>query len=333
MGFKPNENFIHYLTFVSERMNIFWKRQKGASAPFTQNEILSKNKFTNVYRSLDRVSQYLIKEVIYNGKQYSRESMFIRILLFKHFNSIETWELLMKKYGDIDENISFKDMGKFLGDAIDAGMKIYSNAYMVTGAIMKKGSSSYTKYNLESSVYKHEAYFRIFEKLLIEDGFMYEILDSKSMEELYGKLCKIPAFGDFISMQYCIDFNYSELFDFDENDFIVQGPGAERGIDRCFDFVGKPDYPAVIEWVTNNLDDLLIKYSEMYPGVGLNFIPLPNRKPTLIDIQNCFCETDKYMRGLGIKQDGINGKRIKNVFIQNNNKIDFKFPKKWGVEL
>lgn len=35
-----------------------------------------KYRFTNVYRCLDRVSQYLLRQVIYNGKQYEPEDMF-----------------------------------------------------------------------------------------------------------------------------------------------------------------------------------------------------------------------------------------------------------------
>lgn len=333
MNFAPNDNFKYYLYFVSERMNIFWKRKEGASAPYTSNEILSKNKFTNVYRSLDRVSQYLISNVIYNGKEYSREGMFKRILIFKHFNMIETWDMIIERFGDIDENTDFKELGKFLEEKINSGMTIYSNAYMVTSAFMKPNCSTYTEYNLEGETIKHICYFKIFEEYLYNRGNAKKILESKTMKELFERLCDVPGFGKFIAMQYCIDLNYSEIFDFSENDFIVQGPGAERGINRCFDFVGKPDYPVVIEWVKDNLFDLLEEYKGKYPELNFCFKQLPNRKPTLIDIQNCFCETDKFMRGMGIKQEGVNGKRVKNVFVKNNKEIEYKFPKKWGVEL
>ncbi len=60
----------------------------------TADEILSTYKFTNAYRAADRVSQYLIREVIYHGDQ-SPENLFFRTLLFKIFNKIDTWELLV----------------------------------------------------------------------------------------------------------------------------------------------------------------------------------------------------------------------------------------------
>jgi hypothetical protein len=39
------------------------------------------------------VSQYLIRDVVYAGPQDPEEVVF-RVLLFKFFNRIETWELL-----------------------------------------------------------------------------------------------------------------------------------------------------------------------------------------------------------------------------------------------
>ena len=42
-------------------------------------------KFTNTYRASDRVSQYLIRNVIYEGAQ-SAEEVFFRTILFKLFN-------------------------------------------------------------------------------------------------------------------------------------------------------------------------------------------------------------------------------------------------------
>lgn len=92
--FATNENYSHHLFWIVERMRVFWKKYKGEPAPWTDDPIIQGFKFTNVYRCLDRVSQYLLSHVIYNGKDYEPEDMFYRILLFKHFNKIETWEAI-----------------------------------------------------------------------------------------------------------------------------------------------------------------------------------------------------------------------------------------------
>src|SRR5436309_114238 len=82
-----------YWRFAAERQRIFFRRLKGVVPPWTADPILLRHKFTNAYRASDRVSQYLIRHVIYEGDQ-SPEEIFFRTLLFKFFNKIETWELL-----------------------------------------------------------------------------------------------------------------------------------------------------------------------------------------------------------------------------------------------
>ena len=112
-------------------MNIFWRKYNGEQAPWTDDEILRNFKFTNVYRCLDRVSQYLLSRVIYNGKEYEPEDMFFRILLFKHFNKNETWDLLEKEFGDITYETGLENIAKFLDKVVDSGDTIYGNAYIV----------------------------------------------------------------------------------------------------------------------------------------------------------------------------------------------------------
>ena len=68
--------------------------------PWTADPILATYRFTNCYRAADRVSQYLIKEVIYRGSQDADEVLF-RILLFRFFNRISTWELLRSAFGEL----------------------------------------------------------------------------------------------------------------------------------------------------------------------------------------------------------------------------------------
>ncbi len=53
-----------YWKFAVERQNIFFKRMLGNADNVTDDTILQEYKFTNAYRASDRVSQYLIKNVI-----------------------------------------------------------------------------------------------------------------------------------------------------------------------------------------------------------------------------------------------------------------------------
>lgn len=83
---------------MQERMNMFWRKVDGKRhKEWTNDVILKTYKFTNVYRALDRVSQYLIKNIIYNNfEQYSPKDTLLRIIVFKIFNKIETWNSFFK---------------------------------------------------------------------------------------------------------------------------------------------------------------------------------------------------------------------------------------------
>lgn len=324
--FKPNKLLYYYFYWISERQNIFWKRLKGEKQPYSTDEIFNQNKFTNVYRILDRVSQFLISEVIYNGKQYSRKDMFWRILLFKHFNNIKTWNYLVANLSDVTASTSLDDISKLLKDYMAYGGKIYSSAYMMTASFMKNPSIKKV-YGITDTKYKHEAYMCIF-KTVKKNGLDERLLESQSFEEVFNHLTTIITVGRFLAYQYTVDLNYSPLFNFSENDFIACGPGTIRGIDRTFNFKKKVPHEEVVHYLHYNFDYYMTQYE-------LEFKPLYGRNPTKTDLLNCFCETDKYLRQANIQTEGkkIFGSRMKSKFKPNSNKINYQFPAKWNLKL
>ena len=321
----PNDSFTWYLYWICERMDIFWRKYSGDRKPWTEDKILQNFKFTNVYRCLDRVSQYLLSHVIYNGKQYEPEDIFFRILLFKHFNKVETWELLEKEFGDITYETGLENIARFLDDCIDKGIAIYGNAYIINCFFYQ-----YPEYAHIAGMSKHRAHFLIYEDEIFQNGHLYDFLEAKSLEELFGVFRKMKIYGDFTAQQYAIDLNYSTLFNFDENDFVITGPGSIRGIERTFEDARGCDYVGVIKWVHKNFEELMSHFEK---ETGMEFKPLPNRLPTLIDLQNCFCETDKFLRGMWIETPGVKvkGQRIKHTYLPNKERIEYVFPEKWGV--
>src|SRR6478752_7606879 len=87
---KVTRVFSTYWRFAAERQRVFLRRIQGSEPPWSEDPVLQVHKFTNAYRASDRVSQYLIRRVIYNGEHNLRDTFF-RILLFKIFNRIDTW--------------------------------------------------------------------------------------------------------------------------------------------------------------------------------------------------------------------------------------------------
>lgn len=310
-----HEAFRYYFQFMQRRMDIFWKRYEGEIYPWTNDKILLQNKFTNVYRSSDRVSQYLIKEVIYkNTEKFSEEDILLRILIFKVFNRIDTWEYLQKNIGELTlKKFDVDRISKLLETRISQ-RPIFSSAYLMTGS-----HQSYLQYSS-----KHERWLRMIEKKFIKEKLFNRILKAVSLEEIFNILSECPFIGDFLAYQYAIDFNYSDVINFDENSFVKAGIGAIRGIKKCFIDTGSYSNDDLIRYTYDNLD----KFREQYGFI--DFKNLFGREPTLIDLQNCFCETDKYLR-VQMPELKVDNVRIKQKYKKQSPEIDYFFPPKWKI--
>lgn len=314
--FKIKEEIFHYyFYFVQERMKIFWNRYEMMDKPWTQDPILKTYKFTNVYRSCDRVSQYLIKNVIYNNDyNYSDRDVLFRIILFKIFNKIETWEYLERRIGVIKlDNFILSDINRILLEK-KSNSPIFSNAYMMTG--------THSLYNHLD--YKHEKWLQMVNDELIGKKIFEKILAAKSMEQVYCLLRDCSFIGDFLAYQYTIDFNYSPVINFSEDSFVKAGIGSIRGIKKCFTTLDGKSYENAIRYTHENF----YKFQEKFGFT--DFSNLFGRNLTLIDIQNCFCETDKYLRAK-VPELQVDNVRIKQKYKESSKSIDLFFPPKWEL--
>ena len=170
----PNDATLkYYFYFIQERMNIFWRRCE-ASSHLTDDPILKEYKFTNVYRACDRVSQYLIRNVIYKDlDKYSPEDVLLRILLFKVFNKIETWDYLSGLYNITVDSFNVEKLSKAL-TMRQQNYPIFSNAYMMTG--------SYSGYQDIST--KHQVWLQMIEDEFIKGKGLKQVLKAKSMADV-----------------------------------------------------------------------------------------------------------------------------------------------------
>ena len=67
----------------------------------TTDPVLTAHRFTNAYRASDRVSQYFISNVIYDQPRDWTDT-FVRVLVFKVFNRIDTWEHLQASVDEVE---------------------------------------------------------------------------------------------------------------------------------------------------------------------------------------------------------------------------------------
>lgn len=313
---RPSPVYDIYWRFACERQKVFFNRLTGKQSPWTSDPIVQKYKFTNAYRVLDRVSQYLIAEIVNPDAKagLSNEDRVFRILLFKLFNKIETWRLLEKSIGFVGwSRYSFQDYDDALSTAFDKRAKIYSAAY-----IMASGKKTF------GFDRKHQNHLKLLEHMMAT-GIAEQIVACESMAELYEVLLSYPLIGTFLAYQLATDINYSDITNFSEEEFVMAGPGARDGITKCFyDRGGYSDADIIRNMMDNQEDE--------FARLGLDFRSLFGRPLKLIDCQNLFCEVGKYARVSHPQILDRSGRsRIKQVYRTTGPLPIPSLPTKWGL--
>jgi hypothetical protein len=305
--------YATYWKFAKARQDVYFAGLTG-SAVEHDDAVIRHHRFTNVYRASDRVSQYLIRHILYN-QDWSPQDTLFRLLIFKFFNKIETWEALERELGVISWNTyDFGLYDKCLTSIMRCHETIYSAAY-----IMPSGR---TAFGFER---KHRNHLKIIEQIIAARA-PERIADCTSLEAVFHLLREFPCIGPFIGYQFAIDLNYSSILTFSENDFVQAGPGAIDGIAKCF--VGLGDFTSadVIRYMTDIQHDAL---DELAPG----FRNLWGRSLHLIDCQNLFCEVGKYARVAHPEIQGPSKRtRIKQIYKKSPRAPDIPwFPPKWNL--
>lgn len=311
---RPTPVFDSYWWFAAERQSMFFRRHRGEVHPWTEDETLQTYKFTNTYRAADRTSQYLIRHVIYRDDlPSSAEEVVFRIILFKLFNKIGTWEMLERAFGTVTyEEFTPDRYDAVLTEAARNG-SIYNGAY-----IMPPGSRAF------GHARKHRNHLALLEAMM-DEGLPRALQAAPTMAKAYAHIRSYPTIGDFLAYQFVTDVNYSEVVCFKEDEFVVPGPGARSGLRKCFADADARDGADLIRETMDR------QYAE-FDRLGIEFADLWGRDLQLIDCQNLFCEVDKYARVVHPEVEGVGGRtRIKQKYAPTDKPLDYFFPPKWGI--
>ena len=310
---KATPVFDTYWRFAALRQDLFMRRALASPPPWTTDPVLTTYRFTNAYRAADRVSQYLIRHVLYAGEQTSTE-IFFRCMLFKLFNKIETWEHLCAQFGPPATDTFDPDRYALALDRlVDSRTAVYSAAYIMPCPPFDQPR-------------KHGNHLRLLDLMLRQDA-PTRIRDADTLENVYRILKDFPSMGPFLAFQLAIDLNYSAMLDFSEMDFVVAGPGARDGIRKCFSDTAGLDDADLIRAV-NDLSET------EFERLGLRFCNLWGRRLHLVDYQNLFCEVDKYARVAHPTAPGPSKRvRIKQRYVPDLRPLPQWYPPKWRIDL
>jgi hypothetical protein len=223
------ENLNLFFETMKERQ-LIWKRRfiDKKERPWTENKIFQEYKFTNVYRELDRNSQWLIKNIILDDS-LDLKNMVWKMMVFRYFNHPETF--MLKTSNDIPNYNEYneEDFTNFIAEVRQAGINPFTTAYLIYS-----GSGVGCK---RDDYYTKKAIPMLYDKL---DEIIQVAGTAERPEEIIACLNKLPGVSNFIAHEFYQDFTYVDrytnkhLMKFDQNDYTNVGPGASLGIRLIF---------------------------------------------------------------------------------------------------
>lgn len=313
------ENLHLFFQTMFERQEIWYKRFiLKKEKPWTdKDEILRDYKFTNVYRELDRNSQYQIQNIFKKSELIKdRKELIWKIMFFRFFNNPEFFDFIK------DEGYFPKTVMRILNkDSINHNIIPDYNSF--DGEVLKRamedfrevGGNPFTNAYLTNSQAcpgwtRDECFaFKVIptlHKLIPEIN--KTLIKAKKPQEIINLLLTLPSVSNFMAHEFYQDFTYAprysgiKLMRFDQDDFTNVGPGAEAGIRWIFPNrkSGKDKLQAIYD-----LRDLAVDYlaefgdfkylgynrktGEYFWDKGLNKISLHN-------IEMHACEFQKYKK-------------------------------------
>lgn len=313
-----NENVIReWFYHQRERTSIYYKKEILSLPPYwTNDEILRKYKFVNTKRTWDRETKWLLGNLI-NNSQTTYENKILNSFLFRVINKSETLK-------EISFPFDFSKMTiKYINETVREKLKnisltkpnyvFFSAAYILGGPKVNFGKF------LEKEEGKSETdmIIRMIKFVFYnQDKILSGVKSSANQLEVFNHLKSFPGIGDFLAYQIFVDLTYIKTFPFTEMNFVISGPGCERGINWIFSNRDGMNSEECLFWFTMNQHKIAEKYNENWDMDDIfHFLPKKERIYTLMDMENSgACEIDKRCR------TKFNNKRPKQKYhYQDNN--------------
>lgn len=258
------DNALAFFDFVVDRHAMYERRQAGLPQDqWTEDPVLATRKFTNVFRWLDPGSQFVITDLLTGDP----ETDLYRCTMYRYTNWPDTWRYLREVFSEYPTPYDGQvEICEAMQHYRDQGNQVFSGAYMIIPQPGRKGDKVDMVVDLANRVVQDTGDF----------------MAAKTQEEKHTVLTRHYGIGNFLALQILTDFMYLWGDSGTEDEFVVPGPGSLRGTAWL-----APGHTAesVIRWAHRTL----LKMPEC-PTLG-------GRQPSVMDVQNCFCEMSKYVKG------------------------------------
>lgn len=286
-----------------ERQEIWYNRNiEKKPKPWTKDEIFKNYKFTNVYRELDRSSQFLINNILLNFDQAPEDVVF-RAFTYRIYNIPDTFtninsEVKLQTYDDFDPDylwIDTRNYRKRVGNP-------WHTAYMMNVAGIMSKPSDWNEST--TGMFKDYVYCKVVMSSLHKN--IPNIMNAKTISEFISAVEKVKGLSSFMSHELFLDailinkYWKQKVFpDFSENDFTNVGPGASLGIKIIFPSLKPKNQIDAIYWLRDLSEEYLAKNGE-FKYIKWNkskkIYEVGQHNITLHQIEFWLCEFSKYFK-------------------------------------
>lgn len=266
-----------FSAFVHERHRVYLKREAGAPAPWTDDEMLRSYRFTNVYRELDTVTKWIAEN--WRNNNAALPDLWFAMSVARLINWPETLAELPLPH-KWDGNMATK-YARILTERQHDKKKVFTSAYIINQAVT--GGYGMTKAEYLSTV--------VFPNLWsLRTSIRPRVGDT--LADFHSRLMQGYGMGSFLAAQVTADVKLVSpilLQASDWNTWAASGPGSRRGLNVL---LNRPVDERIREsvWLTA-VQHLQTRLNETRDKRVL-LAALDAQ-----DVQNCLCEYSKYSRG------------------------------------
>lgn len=269
---------VEFVKFINERHSVYLKRAAGKPKPWTADPMLQSYRFTNVYRELDAVTQWIAHH--WRSPHYNDLHLWFLMVVARLVNVPDTLRAIMpavintkrrpvRVHWDADLFVDAMHARKF------AGHKVFGSAYIVSTNGHTMDKAEYLAAKVLTPMWADRA------KLLPQVG--------EQLATFHTRLCTHNGMGSFMAGQVVADMKYAPpLKDApDWATWAASGPGSRRGLNMV---LGRdpnapwrePDWLSTLQALRGPVN--------LQRARGMDAIHAQ-------DLQNCLCEYSKYIRG------------------------------------
>lgn len=258
--------------WIIERDSIREKKLNGLPKPWTKDPLLRDHRWCNVRRMDDKVSMWLSLNWYSFGKMTAHNAL-VAAALARMINWPDSLSAITRgrPFSGFNYDITLNRLQARKAQ----GHKIFTGAYIINGAA------------------GGDKIVQVLRTILDIHRWQTTIVDTKSMEATWAALLKwkFGGIGSFIAGQIVADLRWAVRGAWaDRYRWAPIGPGSRRGMRRM---LGMPAQGPMLQSQFNKLLPQL--WDELMKHRGASEV-FETRWCEAMDLQNCICEFDKYMR-------------------------------------